>query len=285
MIAWLFQKIKEVLAGNVFEEQKEIGRRFEGTVERDDIRVCRQRLMNRCLEHLRAQSFLVKVGLGQTLESVLATIPNRGGTGGDIIKVDGADWWEILGRWRVPRQDLTDLVDDSVTSGTKGPHNLKLDRGGIEIVVAVVMTGGNREKSNSFTLKTQTLTNNITREENVLDWRRMSGNGSRVLEGDIGTGGVERRKNGRTWNGSGGWDTGGVWRKWNGRRPGRSSGRGGRIDGEYVVGCPCGTVSGQMTTSTIGRLSWGKRLRILWAEGEVGHGNGVLQHCWSGKGD
>jgi hypothetical protein len=48
---------------------------------------------------------------------------------------------------------LTDLVDDSVTSGTKGLDDLKLDRGGIEIVVAVVMTGGDGEKSNPFTLE------------------------------------------------------------------------------------------------------------------------------------
>jgi hypothetical protein len=96
------------------------------------------------------------------------------------------------------------LVDDGVTSGTKGLYNLKLDRGSIEIVVAVVMTGGNREESNPFTLKIEPLADSITWEENVLHGRRMSGNGSRVLEGDIGAGGVERRKNGRTWQGAGG---------------------------------------------------------------------------------
>ena len=67
-------------------------------------------------------------------------------------------------------------------------------------------------------------------------------------------------------------------------RFGRSSDRGGRIDGEHVVGCPCGTVGGQMMTSTIGVLS-GERLRILWAEREVGHGKRILQHCRTGKGD
>lgn len=66
----------------------------------------------------------------------------------------------------------------------------------------------------------------------------MSGSGSRVLEGDIGTGGVERGKNGGARNGTGGRDAGGVWRKGDGRRPGRSSEGGGRIDGERVVGCP-----------------------------------------------
>jgi len=48
---------------------------------------------------------------------------------------------------------LTDLVDDSVTSGTQGLDNLKLDRGGVEIVIAVVMTGRDGEKSNPFTLE------------------------------------------------------------------------------------------------------------------------------------
>jgi hypothetical protein len=45
------------------------------------------------------------------------------------------------------------LVDDSVTSGTEGLDNLKLDRGGIEIVVAVVMASGDGEKSDPFTLE------------------------------------------------------------------------------------------------------------------------------------
>ena len=46
--------------------------------------------------------------------------------------------------------------------------HLTLDtRGGIKIIVTVVMTGRNREKSNPFTLEIKALTNNITREENV----------------------------------------------------------------------------------------------------------------------
>jgi hypothetical protein len=285
MIAWLLQEVKEVLAGNVFEKQKEIRRGFEGTIQRDDVGVGWQRLVNRCLEHLRAQSVLVEIGLGQAFESVFTAVPNRSWTGGDVIKVDGADRREIFGCWLVPRQDLTDLVDDSVTSGAKGLDNLKLDGRGIEIVVAVVMAEGNGEKSNSFTLEVETLTDNITWEENVLDRRGMSGNGPRVLEGDIGAGGVEGRKNGGTWKGAWGWETGGVWRKRNGRGLGRSSDRGGRIDGEHVVVCPRGTICGQMATSTIGRLSGGERLGLLWAEGEVGHGYGILQHCWTGKGD
>jgi hypothetical protein len=239
----------------------------------------RQSLVNRCLrvtitwgseagklegaylEHLRAQSVLVKIGLGQAFESVFTTIPNRSGKGGDIVKVDSADRREILGRRRVPRQDLTDLVDDGVTSGTEGLDNLELDRGCFEIVVAVVMVGGNREEPNPFTLKVQTLADNITWEENVLDWRRMGGSGSRVLGRDIGAAGVESGKNGGTRNGTGGCDASGVRHKRDGGSPGRSSDRGGRIGGEHVVGRPCGTVSGE-TTSMIGGLSGGERLGI-----------------------
>ena len=111
---------------------------------------------------MRAQSVLVKIGLGQAFEGIFTAVPNRGGTGGDVIEADSADRREIFSRWWAARQDLTDLIDDSVTSGTKGPDDLKLDGGSIEIVVAVVMTGGNREKSNPFTLEIETLTDNIT---------------------------------------------------------------------------------------------------------------------------
>jgi len=162
------------------------------------------------LEHLGAQSVLVKIGLGQTFEGIFTTVPHRGGAGGDVVEVDSADWREIFGLWRIARQDLTDLVDDSVTSGTEGLDNLKLDGGGVKIVVAVVMTGGDWEKSNPFTLKIKTLTDNITWEENVLHWRRMYRRGSGVLGRETDTGGVEGRKNGRAWNGTGGWKTGGV---------------------------------------------------------------------------
>ena len=155
------------------------------------------------LEHLRAQSVLVEIGLGQAFEGVFTTVPNRVRTGGDVIEVDSADRREFFGRWGAARQDLTDLVDDSVTSGTEGPDDLKLDGRGIEIVVAIVMAGGNREKPSPFALEIKTLTDNITWEENVLHWRRMSGSGSRVLGRDVGAGGVQRRKNGRARNGAG----------------------------------------------------------------------------------
>ena len=214
------------------------------------------------LEHLRAQGILVKIGLGQAFECIFTTVLDRGWTGGNVIEVDGANRREIFCHWWVPREDLTDLVDDSVASGTEGLYDLELDGGGIEIVVAVVMAGGNREKPNPFTLEIETLTNNIAWEENVLHWRRMSGSGSRVLKRDISAGSVERRKNRRTWNGAGRWETGGVRGERDGRRLGRSSDRGGRIDGEHVVGCLCGTTGGQVTTSTIGMLS-GERLGIL----------------------
>jgi hypothetical protein len=49
MVTRLFQKVKEVLARNVFEKQKEIRRRFEGAIEGDDVRMGGQRLVNRCL--------------------------------------------------------------------------------------------------------------------------------------------------------------------------------------------------------------------------------------------
>jgi hypothetical protein len=152
---------------------------------------------------LRTQSVLVKIGLGQAFEGIFPTVPNWGETGGNVIEVDSADRREIFCRWWATRQDLTDLVDDSVASGTEGPDDLKLDGGGIEIVVPVVMASRNREKPNPFTLEIKTLTDNITWEENVLHWRRMSGSGSRVLGRDIDTGGVERRKNGRARNGTG----------------------------------------------------------------------------------
>jgi len=67
-------------------------------------------------------------------------------------------------------------------------------------------------------------------------------------------------------------DAGGVLRdKRDGRRSRRGDDRGGEIDGEHGVGCPRRMISGQMTMSTIGRLSGGAHLRILRAEGEVGH--------------
>ena len=97
------------------------------------------------LEHLGAQSVLVKICLGQTFEGIFTTVPHGGGVGGDVVEVHSADRREIFGLWRIARQDLTDLVDDSVTSSTESLDNLKLDGGGIKIVVAVVMAGGDWE--------------------------------------------------------------------------------------------------------------------------------------------
>lgn len=114
-----------------------------------------------------AQSVLVKIGLGQALEGILTTVLHRDRRG-EIIKVDSADRGKIFDlRW-VTRQDLTDLVNDSVTPGTERLDDLELDGGGIETVVAVVMAGGNGKKPNSFTLEIKTLTDNITWKENVL---------------------------------------------------------------------------------------------------------------------
>jgi hypothetical protein len=143
---------------------------------------------------LRAQSILVKIGLGQAFEGVFTTVPNRGEQEGMSSKSTALIGERSSVGWWVARQDLTDLVDDSVTSGTEGPDDLKLDGGGIEIVVAVVMAGGNGEKSNPFTLEIKTLTDNITWEENVLHWRRMSGSGSRVLEETLTLGCREKKE-------------------------------------------------------------------------------------------
>ena len=208
-----------------------------------------------------AQSILVKIGLGQALEGILTTVLHRGGRG-EIIEIDSADRGKIFGLWWVTRQDLTDLVDDSVTSGTERLDDFELDGGGVEIVVAVVMTGGNGKKPNSFTLEIKPLTDNITWKENVLHRRRGHGSSPRVL-GDRGTGGVKRRKGGRTRNGTGRRDAGGVGRKRDRRRPRRSSDGGGKIDGQHGVGCPDGTISRDTTTRTIGGLFSGQILRIL----------------------
>jgi hypothetical protein len=109
--------------------------------------------MNRCLEHLGTQSVLVKVGLRQAFEGVFTTIPDLGGRVGDVVKIDSADRREIFGLGWIGRQDLTDLVDDSVTSGTEGLDDLELYRGGIKIVVDVALTGRNREKANSLIME------------------------------------------------------------------------------------------------------------------------------------
>ena len=68
------------------------------------------------LKHLRAQSDLVKIGLGQAFEGIFTTV-NQGGIG-KIIEVDSADRREIPDRRWVTGQDLADLVNDDVTSGT-----------------------------------------------------------------------------------------------------------------------------------------------------------------------
>jgi hypothetical protein len=46
VIAGLFQEVKKVLSGNIFEEKKQKRRGFEGTMESDNVRVRVQRLMN-----------------------------------------------------------------------------------------------------------------------------------------------------------------------------------------------------------------------------------------------
>jgi hypothetical protein len=95
------------------------------------------------LEHLRAKSLHVKIGLGETFKGVFTTVLNRRGRRGDVvdvIEIDSADWGEIFDLGWVAGQDLTDLVDDCITSGTKGPDNFKLDGRGGEIVVPILIT-------------------------------------------------------------------------------------------------------------------------------------------------
>ena len=79
------------------------------------------------LEHLCTQSVLVKICLGQALEGIFSTVPNRSGRGRNVVEIDSADRGEIFYQGWIARQDLTDLVDDSVTSGTEGLDDLKLD--------------------------------------------------------------------------------------------------------------------------------------------------------------
>ena len=49
MVPCLLEEIEEVLAGDKLEEQQEIGRGFERAVERDEVRMGRERLMDACL--------------------------------------------------------------------------------------------------------------------------------------------------------------------------------------------------------------------------------------------
>lgn len=79
------------------------------------------------LEHLCAQSVLVKIGLGEAFEGIFSTVSNRGGRGRNVVESDSTDRREIFCRGWVARQDLTDLVDDGVASGAEGLDNLKLD--------------------------------------------------------------------------------------------------------------------------------------------------------------
>lgn len=91
---------------------------------------------------------------------------------------------------------------------------------------------------------------------------------------------VERRKNGRARNGTGGWKPGGILGTGVGGGSARSNDRGGKIHGQHNV-----TVHRGKLARTIGRLSWGERLRMLCAEGKVWHGDWILQHYWTGEGD
>ena len=225
------------------------------------------------LEHLRTQRVLIKIGLGQTFKGIFTTIFNRGGRRGNVVEVESADRGEIFGLGWVARQDLTDLVDDSIASGTEGPDNLKLDRGKVEIVVAVAVAGRDREKLDSFTVERKTLTDNITWEENVLHWSRMSGGGSGLVGRSVGACDVESRRNRTRWR-----TTSGIRLTTAGGRPrGRSDGRG-KIDGEHEV-CSHRVTIGGTATRAIGGLFEGQRLRILGAEREVRSGHRILQHC------
>ena len=49
MIASLFKKIEQILTGNVFEKEKEEGRGFQRAMQRDNVRMRRNRLVDGCL--------------------------------------------------------------------------------------------------------------------------------------------------------------------------------------------------------------------------------------------
>ena len=104
------------------------------------------------LKHLRAQSVLVKICLGQAFEGIFTTVTDRGRRG-DVIKIDGADRGQNFGLGWVTGQYLTDLVNDSVTSSTEGLDDLELDRRSVEIVVTIMVIGGDWEKADPFTVE------------------------------------------------------------------------------------------------------------------------------------
>lgn len=74
MIARLLQEIKEVFAWNELEKQQKIRLCLERAMQSDNVRMWRERLVNRSLEQLSTQCFLIQIRLAEQLDCILLAI-------------------------------------------------------------------------------------------------------------------------------------------------------------------------------------------------------------------
>jgi len=125
VIPRLLKEVEEILAGHKFQEKKQEGRCLQCTMERHDVRVGGQRLMDRCLKHLRRQLLLVEISLAEKLDCILLAILCRPAPKA-VLVIHVIQHQAIVTRTLSTVENLTDKVDNGIRTCSESTNDLEL---------------------------------------------------------------------------------------------------------------------------------------------------------------
>lgn len=211
MIASLLEEVEQVLAGDELEKEKKKGGRLQCPVQRNDVRVSGQRLVDvrlprhrvrstigahkaaegtTYLGHLRRKRLLVEVCLAENLDGVVAPVIAplariHVARGAIHAPADAA----VVARL-VAREHLADEVDDSIRACAEPTDDLELARG-VRLRAWGHSGCGHRHVGDRLALEEQARADEITRGEDVFGEGRGAlrggggGCGARLAGGEV----------------------------------------------------------------------------------------------------
>jgi hypothetical protein len=163
MVARLFEKVEQILAGDVFQKQKQKGGRFKSAMESDNVGMQGQWLMYGDLGHLYCQGILVEVGLGEALDGEFATVHCLCAIRGLVIKLHMTDGGHVAILWHGwTIEDLLNEIDNCIAAGAKLLDDLELlcwlltGRLGRSVAVG--------HKADGLSLEIEALANDVSRD-------------------------------------------------------------------------------------------------------------------------
>jgi hypothetical protein len=126
MIAGLFKKVEQILARDVFEKEKNEGWGFQCAMQRDNVVMHRNGLVNGRLRKLCVEFFLIQIGFGKKLDGIFTTILCWGTHRWGVVKLEATTGVDmiILGGWRAGKH-LAYEVDDGIAARAKLTDDLE----------------------------------------------------------------------------------------------------------------------------------------------------------------